>query len=320
MLIENLLWEKWRPKSLEDIILLPRIRKHFESGLNNNYIFYGRYGTGKTSLARILIGKYTKDKPFLEINSSLYTSIDVLRNEIEDFCKFKSMMETDSPNKYVYLDEFDRVSPQFQDALKAFIEKYSKNGVRFILATNHINKVSDGIKSRIPTIDFDFKDKSEEKYLKIEIFKRIKNTILESENKEVPKDKIVEIINKKFPDIRSIIVEIQNYILTGNNNISSIKEENELKLKLYNIIYDKSADYNKIYNFLISDVGQDNISNLFKMLGKPFIDWSISKNMNVDKLFKCNYIVSDYEPRINEVTDPIILGMTVIGKIRDALL
>ncbi len=97
-----LLWEKWRPKNMEDVILLPRIRKHFENGVNQNYIFYGNYGTGKTSLARILIGKYSKDKPYLEINSSLYTSIDVLRTEIEDFCKFTPMMATDSDYKYIF--------------------------------------------------------------------------------------------------------------------------------------------------------------------------------------------------------------------------
>ena len=138
-----LLWEKWRPKSVDDIILLPRVRKNFENGLNQNFIFHGHFGTGKTSLARILIGKYSKDKPFLELNSSLFTSIDVLRNEIEDFCKFRPMMSTDSDIKYIFLDEFERVSPQFQDAFKAFIEKYNRN-VRFIITTNHINKISDG--------------------------------------------------------------------------------------------------------------------------------------------------------------------------------
>ena len=66
-----LLSERWRPKNLEDIILLPRIRKIFENGLNNNVILHGHFGTGKTTLSRILIGKYTKDKPFLELNSSL---------------------------------------------------------------------------------------------------------------------------------------------------------------------------------------------------------------------------------------------------------
>ena len=113
----------------------------FEKEIDGNYIFHGNYGTGKTSLARILIGKYSKDKPNLEINSSLSTSINILRSEIEDFCKFTPMMESESDLKFVFLDEFDRTSPEFQDAFNEFIETYSKRGVRFIITTNHINKV-----------------------------------------------------------------------------------------------------------------------------------------------------------------------------------
>ena len=176
-----LLWEKWRPKKIDDIILLPRIKSHFEDGVKTNYIFHGHYGTGKTTLARILIGKYSKDKAFLELNSSLFTSIDVLRNEVEKFCKTQPMLETDDPIKYVFLDEFERVSSQYQDAMKAFIETYHKN-VRFILTTNHINKISDGIKSRFTCIDFDYQDSSEEKFLKQELYKKIINTICPSED------------------------------------------------------------------------------------------------------------------------------------------
>lgn len=313
-----LLWEKWRPKKIEDIILLPRIRNYFESGVNGNYIFYGNYGTGKTSLARILIGKYTKDKAFLEINSSLYTSIDVLRNEIENFCKVQPMMDFNSDVKYIFLDEFERVSPQFQDAFKAFIEKYNNN-VRFIITTNHINKITDGIKSRIPQLNFDCQDLNEEKYLKQEIFKRIKNVILKEENQEIPKENLISIINKKFPDFRSVIVEVQNYLQTGGESHSSQNISNKLKLDLYNILYDKSVDYEKVYHFLMSNFGAEKIDVMIKLLGKPFIDWSISENKNIEKLFECNYIISDYTSKLETNTDPIILGMTIIGKFRDIL-
>ncbi len=313
-----LLWEKYRPKNLDDIILLPRIRKYFENGVTQNYIFYGHFGTGKTSLARILIGKYTKDKPFLEINSSLYTSIDVLRSEIEDFCKFSPMMESESDVKFIFLDEFERVSAQFQDAFKAFIEKYNKN-VRFIITTNHINKISDGIKSRIPQINFDCQSTEEEKYLKQEIYKRISNNILSKEEKQIPKEDLVSIINKKFPDFRSIVVEVQNYIETGSlgNNTSNVS--NKVKLDLYNCIYDKSLDYEKIYHFLMSNFGPEKIDVMIKLLGKPFIDWSISENKNVDKLFHCNFIIADYSSKLETNTDPIVLGLTIIGKFREIL-
>lgn len=311
-----LLWEKWRPKKIEDIILLPRIRNHFQDGVNNNYIFYGNYGTGKTSLARILIGKYSKDKPYLELNSSLFTSIDVLRNEIENFCKFTPMMESDSDIKYIFLDEFERVSPQFQDAFKAFIEKYNNN-VRFIITTNHINKITDGIKSRIPQLNFDCQDVSEEKYLKQEIFKRVKNVILKEEG-DIPKEGLISIINKKFPDFRSILVEVQNYIQTGGESELSQNVSNKLKLELYDIIY-SDYDYEKVYHFLMSNFGADKIDIMIGLLGKPFIDWSLSEGKNVEKLFECNYIIADYTSKLETNTDPIILGMTIIGKFKDIL-
>lgn len=320
MTIKNLLlWEKYRPTKMEDIILLPRIRKYFENGINQNFIFYGNYGTGKTSLARILIGKYTKDKPYLELNSSLYTSIDILRSEIEDFCKTKPMMESDSDIKYIFLDEFERVSAQFQDAFKAFIEKYKTN-IRFIITTNHINKISDGIKSRIPQINFDCLNIEEEKYLKQEIYKRINNIILPNEDKIISKEDLILIINKKFPDFRSIIVEIQNYIETGDFSDISSNVSNSIKKDLYNCIYDKNLDYEQIYHFLMDNFGPEKIDVLIKLLGKSFIDWSISNKKNIEKLFECNYIIADYSSKLDSnTTDPIVLGMAIIGKFRDLL-
>ncbi len=318
--IKNLLlWEKWRPKTTDDIILLPRIRKQFENGVNSNYILHGHYGTGKTTLARILIGRYSKDKAYLELNSSLFTSIDTLRSEIETFCKTTPMMETDSDIKYVFLDEFERVSPQYQDAFKAFIEKYHKN-VRFILTTNHINKISQGIKSRFTEINFDCQDLEEEKYLKTEIYKRITNVILPTEKFVIPKEHLVSIITKKFPDFRGILQSVQIYINTDGVIQETSNVSNKLKLELYNLLYDKSVDYEKIYHFLMSSFGADKIDVMINLLGRPFNDWLINeKKEDINKLFEMNYIIADYTSKLETNTDPIILGMTIIGKFRDIL-
>lgn len=313
-----LLWEKWRPKTIEDIILLPRIRKELESGVNQHYIFHGHYGTGKTSLARILIGKYSKETPYLELNCSIDTSIDILRTEIDNFCKFTPMMDTNSDIKYVFLDEFERVSMNFQDAFKAFIEKYNKN-VRFIITTNHINKISDGLKSRIKQIGFDCQNVEEEKFLKQEIYKKIINEILPKEESEILKEDLINIITKKFPDFRSVLVEVQSYLDTGAISDGTSNISNKMKLELYNSLYE-DLDFEKTYHFLMSNFGAEKIDVMVKLLGKPFIDWCITdKKESVNKLFETAYIIADYTSKLEGATDPLILGITIIGKFRDIL-
>jgi DNA polymerase III delta prime subunit len=313
-----LLWEKWRPKTIDDIILLPRIKKELENGVNQHYIFHGHYGTGKTSLARILIGRYSKETPYLELNCSMDTSIDVLRTEIDNFCKFTPMMDTNSDIKYVFLDEFERVSTNFQDAFKAFIERYNKN-VRFIITTNHINKISDGLKSRIKQIGFDCQNIEEERFLKQEIYKKIINEVLPKEDAEIPKEDLINIITKKFPDFRSTLVEVQSYLDTGAISDGTGNVSNKVKLELYNTLYEE-LDFEKTYHFLMSNFGAEKIDVMIKLLGKPFIDWCITeKKESVNKLFETAYVIADYSSKLEGATDPLILGITIIGKFRDIL-
>ena len=313
-----LLWEKWRPKTFEDIILLPRIRKQFENGVNQHYIFHGHYGTGKTSLARILIGRYSKKTAFLEVNCSEETSVDYLRDEISKFCKTQPMFEVESDIKYVFLDEFERVSTQYQDAFKAFIEKFNNKGVRFILSTNHIDKIRGGLKSRIKLINFDCRDLEEEKFLKIEIFKRIQNVVLPKEGREIEKENLVSLINKKFPDFRNILVEVQDFLETGDTNIGTSNVSNKIKLDLYNMLYEKS-DYEKTYHYIMGNFGPEKVLEMLQLLGRPFVEWSLENNKSIDKLFECNFVISDYSNKLETNTDPIVLGMTVIGKFIDIL-
>lgn len=318
-----LLSERWRPKNLEDIILLPRIRKIFENGLNNNVVLYGHFGTGKTTLSRILIGKYTKDKPFLELNSSFYTSVDTLRTKIDEFCSKVYMgfdLEKDidrDETKYVFLDEFERTSIQYQDALKAYIEEFSRKNVRFIFTTNHINKVSPGIRSRLIEVNFDCQTPEEERFLKQEIYKKVKNKICTEEGFDIGKDELVKIINKKFPDFRSILIELDNFKITGTL-VTTSTTNLKLKNDTYSLIYDKTKTYEDIYHFLMVNFGPEKIDELLNLFGRPFIEYALSeKRTNIEKLFQVNYIICEHQHLLETNTDPIILGMTVVGKIRD---
>jgi DNA polymerase III delta prime subunit len=318
-----LLSERWRPKTIDDAILLPRIKKIFEKGIDNNYIFHGHFGTGKTTLARIIIGKYTKDKPHLEINSSFHTSIDTLRTKIDDFCSkvyigFDLEKEiTQDEIKWVFLDEFDRTSIQYQDALKAYIEEYSRKNVRFIFTTNHINKISDGIRSRLIEVDFDHQSIDEERFLKQQIYKKIKDTICPKESFDIPKEDLVKIINKKFPDFRSILIELDNYRVSGTTTMTNNVNET-LKIETFMYLRDKSKSYEDIYHFINTNFGQEKVSELLDLFGRPFIDFILTKEKsNIENLFIINNIICQHKPLLETHTDPIIVAMSAIGKIRD---
>jgi DNA polymerase III delta prime subunit len=319
-----LLSERWRPKTMEDVILLPRIRKIFLGGITQNVILYGNFGTGKTTLARILIGKYSKSSPFMEINGSIDTSIDTLRGKISDFCSnvymgfdLKEDITTDSI-KYIFIDEFERVSVNFQDALKAYIEEFSAKNVRFIFTTNHINKVSPGIRSRLIEVNFDCQSPDEEKYLKTEIYKKISGIIAPKEGFEIQKEDLIKVINKKFPDFRSIMIDVDNFKQTGTTNISGTTIDMKLRNELYNLVFDKSKGYEDVYHFLMGNFGPEKIDQLINLFGRPFIEWSINdKKTNIEKLFQVNYIITEHTKLLETNTDPIVLGMTVVGKIRD---
>jgi hypothetical protein len=69
----------------------------------------------------------------------------------------------------------------------------------------------------------------------------------------------------------------------------------------------------------MSAYGPDNMDGLFNALGRNFIDWSLKEKKNLDSLFKCNYVISELREKLEGSTDPIILGMTLIGKFRDIL-
>ena len=69
--------------------------------------------------------------------------------------------------------------------------------------------------------------------------------------------------------------------------------DDKLKSELYTLIYDKNVDYPTTYNFLMKSFGPERIDELFNILGRSFIEISISKKRDIDKLFECNNIISD---------------------------
>jgi len=133
MIIKKLYTEKYRPKNIDGVILLPRIQKELldDNGdvqLSGNYLFSSSPGTGKTSLANVLVPDGA-----LKVNASYNSSVDDLKEHVIDYCRTADIFGSNTIGGYkiVYLDEFDGVSGKYQEALRGFIEEYSDR-IRFI--------------------------------------------------------------------------------------------------------------------------------------------------------------------------------------------
>lgn len=247
-MIQELFTEKYRPKNMDQMILPTRIRKSVSGDLQQNYLFYGSPGLGKTSLAKVMASNY----PCLYINVSDETGVDIIREKITNWCSTISLLDGTEKYKVVILDEMDGASEQFYKALRATIEKFAAVA-RFIGTCNYINKVPEPVQSRFTCISFDFVTKEEEKEVMVEFIKRTW-AILKGAGIEIDKDAVIEFVKRNFPDMRSILNKTQNFIIQG---VKTIKVEDIKQLNYsFRDIFEmacKPGDASVNYKFLMTN-------------------------------------------------------------------
>lgn len=210
---EKLWVEKYRPQTLEDLIIPQKTKEVFQGFINSgdipNLILHSSVpGSGKSSASLVLCHALNMD--VLKINASLDNSIDVLRNRITNFASSVSL--TDRP-KCVILDEADGLSQNaFQPALRGFIEEFSQN-VRFIMTCNYIDKIIPAVLSRCAVIEFNVKSDEKPSLIK-ESYKRV-TSILNEENVKFDPKTVAKMITLSYPDLRKVINTLQNYSAAG---------------------------------------------------------------------------------------------------------
>jgi replication factor C small subunit len=217
-MFQNLFVEKYRPKTLTDIVLTNEERQYFESLKSKeeipNLLFAGNPGTGKTTLSKI-IATDILDCQYLYINASDENGIDTIRSKVIGFASTKSL---DGKLKIVLFDECDALTLDSQKALRNVIEEYSHN-TRFIFTCNYLFKIIPALQSRCqifnltPPLDG--------------VLNRVV-AVLKHEGITVPdteKPKLVELVRSGYPDMRRIINDIQKFSYTGTLTI----KDNQVK-------------------------------------------------------------------------------------------
>lgn len=315
MSLKNNIWvEKYRPKTLDDLIIPGRVYNKFSDGkLNNHVLLHGSPGLGKTSLAKII----AKNCVSLEINCSLNTSVDDVRTKIVEFCSNISILQGKKAQKVVILDEFDGVSEQYFKAMRGVMEKFAST-TRFIATCNYIKKVPDNVQSRFDVINFDF-PKEEERELMIKYLKRF-NHICKEEGMTVDPKIMGKIVKKYFPDLRSTITFLQGMFEEGKTTIT----EDELNSftgehkELFDNILNPGQTFIDLYSFAYKNY-INNEDNVFASLGREFIEYLVKNNKDSNKIGNVIVEVADYNYKSNFVIDKFVTLSACLHKLKKIL-
>ena len=223
----DFLWvEKYRPKTVSDIILSDNLKETFtkivQSGEMPNMLFTGTAGLGKTTVAKALCNQMGLD--WILINGSEEGNIDTLRGKIKQFASSVSLQ---GGYKVVILDEADYLNPQStQPALRGFIEEFANN-CRFILTCNFKNRIIEPLHSRCGVYEFNTTKKGMVN-LCMSFMDRAK-TILTDEGVDFDEKVLAELIMKFAPDWRRVLNELQRQAFNGkitgiNNDVNNFTE------------------------------------------------------------------------------------------------
>lgn len=254
------LWiEKWRPKTLDGYVFIDQDQKtQIENWITSKSIphllFSGAAGTGKTTLAKILIAELgIDDYDVLEINASRENSVDTIRDKIIGFVQtipFGSF-------KVVLLDEADYISPNGQAALRGVMETYHTTA-RFILTCNYPHKIIPALHSRCQGFHVDKIDQ-------IEFTARIA-TILSNENIDFDLDTLDSYVRAVYPDLRKCINNCQMNSVSGS--LSAPKNTNSLSQDYMVGVIDlfKSGKIRQARELLCKSVRSDEIESVYRWM------------------------------------------------------
>ena len=292
------LWvEKYRPTTLDGYVgnevIKNKIEDYLKQGSIQNLLLHGVAGTGKTTLAKLLVKNIDCD--YLYINASDERGIDTIREKIQPFALSMGFNDV----KIVILDEADYLTPQAQATLRHTIEACSST-TRFILTCNYLERIISPLQSRCQTFEIIPPSKRE-------VWQKCK-TILNDENISSSPKEVEPIVDAHYPDIRKIINTLQGSII--DNEVKA--DHGSLKnTQLGGLVVDaliRKAKLSEIRQIL-ADSGAREFDDLFKYI------YDKSSTLFGDREGEAILIIAKYQYEYTFVLEKEICIAAMINKL-----
>ena len=255
------LWvEKYRPATVDGYVFVDQAQREqvqswIQDGSIPHLMLSGSAGTGKTTLAKMLINELG-----VEEYDVLYANGSKEARKIEWVDKLINFCQTMPFGKFkvVLIDEADYMNPQsVQPALRNLMEDYSQS-VRFILTCNYPHKIIAPIHSRCQGFHIVKTDHTE--------FTARTATVLVTEGVQFDLDVLDSYVKATYPDMRKCLNLLQLNSATGTLNAPSAADKSSRDWRLECVDLFKSGRIREARTLLCQNSGPEEAEEVFRWM------------------------------------------------------